>query len=109
MTSVSLATNCKPAFGFASKGAACLALKNDGLTWKEVGRVLGMSAKSASSLATRTRQRAERSRRTVELQGNTFLDLEREARRRGIAVDQFAGELLQAIVIGDLYNAVLDI
>ena len=45
--------------------------------------------------------------RTVELSGNIFLDLEREARRRGTTADELAKELLFHIVADGLYDAVL--
>jgi len=108
VTSTSLATNCKPALGYGSKGAAAIALKAQGLTWPQVGNLLGISDRQASSLACRTRQRAAKSVRTVELSGNVFLDLEREARRRGTSPDALAAQLLHHVVVDKLYNAILD-
>ncbi len=102
------ATNCKPCLGYSSIGAACIALKAEGRTWTEIGRILNKTPRACSSLATRARQRGERSVRTVKLKGNVFLDLEREARRRDMTADQFAERLLNAIVIDSLYSAVLD-
>ena len=109
MTSASLATNCKPVLGFSSKGAACIALKAEGYTWTQVAKLVGMrDGRAASSLVHRTRKRAEASVRTLELGGNVFLDLEREARRRNRSANQLALDILHRVILDKLYAAVLD-
>lgn len=108
MPSASLATNCKPMLGFSSKSAAIAALRDDGYTWGEIGRLLGMKARACSSLYWKMQKRATLGERMLTLQGNMFLDLEREARRRGQDVNRFAETLLMRIVTDKLYAAILD-
>lgn len=103
------ATKCVPAVGYASRGAACIGLKEQGYTWGEVARILGMpSSHAASSLATKTKQRAADSARIIELEGNLFLDLDREAVARGMPANMLAATILRTVVVDRLYSAVLD-
>lgn len=108
MTSASLATNCKPTLGYETKSAAVIAMRAEGLTFGQIGKRLNMPSRAASSMYHRTVKRLQRAVRTVELQGNVFLDLEREAVARGMTAGEFAEELLKRIVIDKLYAAVLD-
>ena len=101
-------TCCVPTLGYASKGAAILALRKEGKTHGEIGRMLGMPPRAVSSLACRARQNAERTKRIVRLDGNVFLDLERAARKRNMSAIDLAERLLYAIVTENLYDAVLD-
>lgn len=103
-----LATNSKPCLGFKSKGAAIISLREQGMTHTEIGRILDMSPRAVSSLFCRTKQRMVRSARAIHISANLFLDLEREAQRRGMDVDVFARKLLETIVVDKLYSAVMD-
>lgn len=98
----------KPVLGYASTGAAIIALREQGLKYREIGDMLGMPADACSSLCVKTKQRASRSVRTVKVAGNLFLDLESEASRRGTTASELAQDLLETVVMDKLYAAVLD-
>lgn len=83
-------------------------MRAEGLTFGQIGKRLNMPSRAASSMYHRTVKRLQRAVRTVELQGNVFLDLEREAIARGMSPSDLAKELLNRIVIDKLYGAVLD-
>jgi len=98
----------QPTLGYHSKGAAIEALRKEGKTHGEIGRLLGMKPRAVSSLLCKTRQRAERSARMVTLEVNTYHDLEAEARRRRLTPDELLKLLLDTVIADRLYSAVLD-
>lgn len=107
MASASLATNCKPTLGYSSRGAACIALKEQGKTWGEIGRILNMRPKACSSLASKTKANWAKTERTITLENNVFIDLEREAHKRGMKGNELAELLLRTIIVDKLYDAIL--
>lgn len=108
MASNLLATNCQPTHGFHSKGAAIIAMHDgDGLSFGQIGLKLGMKDTSVSSMYVKSKQRAERAVRTIEVNANMYYDLEREAKARGTSPRDLAKLLLEAVVHDKLYAAVL--
>src|SRR5438132_324803 len=98
------ASSRKPTLGYESKSAAIRALKQQGFTYGEIGRELGMKPKAASSLLARS----NKTPKSVEVLGNVYLDIAREARLRKLTPEELINKLLANIASDKLYNAVLE-
>lgn len=101
-------TNKKQTLGFDTKSEAISHLKAQGKTYGEIGALLGMEPKQASALLTNYRQRAKRLKQNVEINRHIWLDIEREAVKRGMTTSELTNKLLFAIVADKLFGAVLD-
>lgn len=101
-------STAQPTHGFGSKTAFILAMRQQGKTHSWIGQMLDMDARAVSSLAHKANRRLKRTKRYLLLETNAFLDIEREAVRRGEHPGEFASRLLTAIVTDKLYSAVLD-
>ena len=101
-------TNKKLTLGFDTKSEAISYLKAQGKTYGEIGALLGMEPKQASALLTAYRKRAKRLKQNVEINRNIWLDIEREAVKRGMTTSELTEKLLAVIVADKLFGALLD-
>ncbi|PWE32754.1 hypothetical protein DDZ14_08385 [Maritimibacter sp. 55A14] len=102
----------KPALGYPSRTAAVVALRNQGKTFAQIGRMIGITAKTASALA-HSAQRSHRHdlneiRPDAVLDGEAINALQPYATRRGLTVGELVCLLIETVVEDQIIDAVLD-
>ena len=90
---------------YPTKSAAILAMKRQGMTERQIGRILNIKPNTVSSMAVRA---ARREKRPIDLGMNIYLDLQQAAAERGKTPHELATSILIAVISDDLFNAVLD-
>jgi hypothetical protein len=96
-------------------------LANEGKSAAEIAHVLGSTPGSVRVVCSQFKIRLPRRRRypslvpslgerrlVVYMRPDEYIQLERQAARRGKSAAEYAGMLLQAIVDANIYDAVLD-
>ena len=83
-------------------------MRGIGMTEKQIGAKLDILPDTVTALECRYRQRAERRKHSVKLNGLLYDDFTRQAGRRGLPTEQLIETLLRTIVYDDLFAAILD-
>jgi len=101
----------KPCLGYPSRSAAAFALQKTGLTARQVGERIGVSAACAAALinsAAKTRDRQYGCTRAIAFNRDTLRLLRTSAVRRGVSVGDLARRIIEIVAKQDLVDAVLD-
>lgn len=98
----------KPTLGYETKGAAVLALREQGKLWREIGEQLGMSEREASSMGHRTAKRAVTAKRQITISAKSYYKYEREAKLRGLKPKDFIARVVNVIAEDDLFQAIIE-
>jgi DNA-binding CsgD family transcriptional regulator len=105
----------KPTLGFSNRTDAVIALRGQGLRTTEIATRIGIEPKTVTALEASAARSKSRAKRPAEEQGRTVVfpidvlnGLRRPAERRGIHPNHLARLLIEAVVDGDLVDAVLD-
>lgn len=104
----------KETLGFSSRTAAVLALRQKGMTTREIASRIGIEVKTVAALecsASRTHRHGTRNIATGVI-GTIPLNVRQilrpHAARRALTVDQLIREIVAHVAHGDLVDAVLD-
>lgn len=105
----------KPTEGFASRTEAVLALRAASFNTREIAARLGIETKTVNALEVSALRSARRRNLPIAEQGRAFLvpmdvlsKMRRPAAARGISANDLARVIVEAVVKGNLINAVLD-
>lgn len=106
----------KPCLGYRSRTDAVLALRAQGLSYLDIARRVGIDSKTASALAASGARKSYRQQAGaaapppagIVLSKFTRAGLRTAAAARSLSIDALAIRLLDAIVDGELIDAVLD-
>lgn len=105
----------KHTLGFATRTDAVLALRGQGCDTAEIARRIGIETKTVTALECSAQRSQARARRPPEEHGRAVLlpadvlaHLRRPAEQRGLHPNHLARLIVEAVVDGELVDAVLD-
>lgn len=105
----------KPTLGYPNRTEAVLALRGQGLGTAQIAARIGIETKTVGALEASAARSKARARRPAEEQGRTVLfpidvlnGLRRPAEKRRIHPNHLARLIIEAVVDGNLVDAVLD-
>jgi transcriptional regulator with XRE-family HTH domain len=107
--------SAKPTLGFASRTAAVLGLRQQGMSTREIARAIGIGVSTVSALEHSSGRKQARRERPSEVLGRTVvipidvLDaLGPHAAKRGVHPNSLARLIITTVVDEDMIDAVLD-
>jgi DNA-binding CsgD family transcriptional regulator len=105
----------KRTLGHATRTDAVIALREQGLSTAEIASRIGIETKTVSALEASALRSRARAARPFQQQGRAVLfpldvlaALRRPAEQRGLHPNRLAGLIVEAVVDGNLVDAVLD-
>lgn len=109
-------SGAKPSLGYPSRTAAVIALRQQGCTTREIAERVGIEPKTVTALECSAWPRRATTGQSGTVYSHDFGSvplnirqmLRPHAAKRGMTTDRLMREIIEAVVIGKLVDAVLD-